>query len=208
MRTFWARNAAAKRSSARVKGAFVRPYTPLYTTRRTVARTALSEPTRMLAVIISLIVHRFPVSQRSPWMYPGRSFGFSPRPRHSVADLFEDGVIPFEVGREEVRGGIRASRGACEEAVLFEQVQMVPNRPIVEVQGLGELIRVARPCVEHLDDPCSVQTASGARDQEPQKLTERSAHGRPRAVREGRIKSVSCVSSPRGNSRRLWWVPG
>src|SRR5256885_4659303 len=159
-----------------------------------------TRPTRMLAVIISLIV-RPPVPRRGAWMYLRSSIGSSRR-RQSAADLLEDREVGHEIRRQEIGCRIFLSRGLLHESVPFQEIQVVPDRAVVDAQDFRELVRVAWPCVQRLDDPRPVRSSPGPRDEEPEQLTKRRAHGRPRAVRRDRLKSVSCLSSPRGSSRR------
>src|SRR5947208_14993664 len=102
---FWTRNAVAKRRRARVKGAFVRTYTPRYTKRRTDARTTFSPPTTMLAIMMSLMGLHAPVPRPARWRYP-LSFGSTSGRRQLATDLLEDLFMPFKVFGEEVRRGI------------------------------------------------------------------------------------------------------
>src|SRR2546430_17419891 len=108
---FWAGNAAARRGRARVKGAFVRAYTPRSTKRRTDARTTFSPPTTMLAIIMSLMGLHAPVPRPASWRYP-LSFGSTLGRRQLATDLLEDLVIRFEVFGEGVRVGIGRPGGS------------------------------------------------------------------------------------------------
>ena len=67
------------------------------------------------------------------------------------------------------------------ETAPFEEVQMMSDRAIVEDEIRPELIRVARPLPERLDDPRTVRASAGAREEEPEELTKRRAHRDPDA---------------------------
>src|SRR5436190_3273529 len=160
----------------------------------------LTRPTRMLAVIISLMVYA-PIRRGSPWRYLRSSIGSS-RPRQSASNLLEHRVIGLEVRGQEVRRRIFLPRGLLHESVPFEEAEMVSHGPVVEAEDLRQLVRVARSAVQRLEDPRPVRAAPRARDQEPEQLPQRRAHGGSRAVRKDRLKRVSWLSSPRDSSRR------
>jgi len=58
---------------------------------------------------------------------------------------------------------------------------MMANRAVVEPEGFRELVGVAGPRPEGLEDARAVQAAPGAGDQKPQELTQGRAHNRRRA---------------------------
>src|SRR2546428_13778461 len=109
-----------------------------------------TRPTRMLAVIISLIV-RPPVPRRGAWMYLRSSIGSSRR-RQSAADLLEDREVGHEIRRPEIGCRIFLSRGLLHESVPFQEIQAVPDRAGGEAPDLRERVRVAWPWAQLLDD--------------------------------------------------------
>ena len=59
--------------------------------------------------------------------------------------------------------------------------------PVIEAEVFRELVGVARPRPQELDDPRAVRTAAGAGDQEPEQLAQGGTHGRRHAVAARRI---------------------
>src|SRR4030067_3291701 len=95
------------------------------------------------------------------------------------ANLLEDRVVRLEEGREEVGRRVRAPRGTGEGPVLHEEFEVVPDRPVVEAQGLGELVGVVGPLAERVDDPRAVRASPRPAEEVPEELPEDLAQANP-----------------------------
>src|SRR5216683_3278079 len=99
------------------------------------------------------------------------------RGRHLLADLLKDRVVALEIGRHEIRRGVRVPAGPRNETVLLKEFEMVADRAVVKPKGFAELIRVVRSFMECLEDSCAVHPSAGAGDEVPQELSEGRSHG-------------------------------
>ena len=67
-----------------------------------------------------------------------------------------------------------------DDVVLPEHVEVVPHRFVVEVEVLGQLVGVARPLVQRLEDARAVRTAARPREHVPESGLHRpEGHARP-----------------------------
>src|SRR6266487_4440201 len=76
--------------------------------------------------------HRPTPFTRRTWTYPTISPESPSRRFRLLADRLEDRVVAFEVGRQEVGGRVRVPDRPGDEPVLLKEVEVMPDRAIVE----------------------------------------------------------------------------
>src|SRR5438094_4252910 len=82
--------------------------------------------------------------------------------------FLEDRVAPFEIGRQEIGGGVGVPSGARNQTILLQEIQVMSDRPVIESERRAELVCVVRPFAQRLDDPRSTHAPSRPCDQIPQ----------------------------------------
>jgi len=75
-------------------------------------------------------------------------------------DLVEDVKVGFHFLGEKVEFAV-AFPGGSDEVVLFQCSDVMLCDPIVNVEGLGELVDIARLFAEEIDDLAAIGSATG-----------------------------------------------
>src|SRR3990170_950757 len=143
--------------------------------RRTRASRTFAIPTPMLPIMKTSAIRTLPTVPEDLDVCHNLASLALPR-KGLPTDLLEDREVRLEDRREEVGRCIRIARRPRDQSILQEEIQMVPDCPVVETEALGELVGVVRPLLQGLEDPRTVRSPSCAREQVPQELSKGCAH--------------------------------
>jgi len=75
--------------------------------------------------------------------------------------------VSFHRRTHEVHGAVGVLRGRRDQSVLGENFEVMEDGPIVEPEMLGELVRIPRPLAEGGNDPGTIWSSPGTREEKP-----------------------------------------
>src|SRR3989442_13329934 len=85
------------------------------------------------------------LTHRGTWTYSTISPESPARRLEPLPNLLEDRVAPFEIGRQEIGGGVGVPGGAYNEAILLKEIQVMSDRAVIELERRAELVCLASP---------------------------------------------------------------